>query len=286
MGGVNVKKLFSMFIIFTMVIPIFAASSFEFYGMMPTFIPNLTNYFTTFYSQEVGNLYLLETIGTGGAGGAIGFSNTSIDRQKVGFLNLMVGKTTYAVAIGANLNPFVPAAYFEYDTIRTIAPIFYDMQFTAGNYGLPAFGVTLDGRAQIELAEFSMYAQEHFKLIFGTALDTLANVDLSYKDLKGSLFFTDEVGNLYSFTGGWAFNKIGLSVDVGMGMNQMNGENIYSPVFGLSSAKSSMGSNWMVRYMMPSGTNTTPAFYLIYADEQNQFTFGYNMGAVYLSIEN
>ncbi len=233
----------------------------------------------TSYSQEIGNIYLLETLGTTGVGGAAGFITTNIDRQKIGFLNLMVGKTTYAVAIGFNTYPIVPAAYFEYDTMRTIAPIFYDLKFIAGNYGLPNFGITLDGRSQLEFASFSLYAQEHLWLIFEKDLDTLANVDLSYKDVKGSVFLTNEIGQLYFLTGGLMLNNIGVSLDTGIGFN-VGEEGL---AFGLSSARSSMGNSWMIRYMY---TGTGPSFYVIFVNQNDQLMFGYNMGTVYLSIEN
>lgn len=227
------------------------------------------------YSERIGNLYLLGIVGTTGMGGALGYIFTQANRQKVGFLNLIVGKSTYAVALGMNLTLNVPAAYFEYDTERSMLPVFYDFKFTAGNYGLPNFGITLDGKAYSTLMGASIYAEGHFKLIFQTEMGSIGLVDLSYKNMKGTLFFTDEVGPLFFSTAGMAIGPVAF--DLGVGYNGNLGLN-----FGLSSMKAGMNSGWWFRYMV---TDLGTSFLCNLNFEDSKLIFGYNRGAAYVSLE-
>lgn len=265
------RLLILIMIIFTGVY-IFADGSLKFFNYNGS-------QWTTSYSQQIGNILLLENIGTTSIGGAIGFSNTIIDRQKLGFLNLMVGKTNYSAAIGIDLNPLTPVGYFEYETMRTVAPVFYDLNMTLGNYTLPNFAVDLNGRTQFVFSNISLYAQTHFYLLFASDFQGMANIDLSYSPVKGSFLVTNEIGNLYFLTGGYEFKNLGLSVDLGAGLNS----NGWGPGIGLSSAQPSLGNSWTFR-IMPS--NNSVAFYTVFRDQNEKLTLGYNLGAVYFSFEN
>lgn len=266
------KKFVVIVLILGFAISVFADGSFK------TFIYQGPQWMTSF-SQKIGNIIFLETLGTTGWGGAVGFSNTTIDRQKVGFLNLMVGKTTYAAAIGIDINPLTPVGYFEYETMRTIAPVFYDLDLTLGNYGLPNFGVDFSGRTQFVFSNLSLYAQTHFYLVFTSDLQDMTNIEISYSPIKGSFLLTTEVGNLYFLTGGFEFKNLGFSLDLGAGFNA----NGIGPGIGISSAQQSLNNSWTVRFM-PSSSG--PAIYAIFTDQSEKLTVGYNMGAVYFSVEN
>ncbi len=255
----------------------FAISAFA-SGSFRTFIYHGPQW-TTSYSEKIGNFIFLETLGTTGWGGAVGFSNTAIDRQKVGFLNLMVGKTTYTAAIGLDINPLTPVGYFEYESMRTIAPIFYDLDLTLGNYGLPNFGVDFNGRTQFVFSNFSLYAQTHFYLVFTSDLQDMTDIEVGYSPIKASFLSTTEVGNLYFLTGGFEFKNLGFSVDLGAGFNA-NGVGLG---MGISSAQQSLENSWTVRFM-PS--NSGYAVYAIFTGQNERLTLGYNIGSVYLSIEN
>ncbi len=266
------KKFTVIFLILGFAMSVFASGSFK------TFIYQGPQWMTS-YSQKVGNLIFLETIGTTGWGGAIGFSNTTIDREKIGFLNLMVGKTTYSAAIGLDLIPLTPVGYFEYETMRTIAPIFYDVDLTLGNYGLPNFGVDFNGRTQFVFSNLSLYAQTHFYLVFTSDLQDMTDIEVGYTPFKSSFLLTTEVGNLYFLTGGFEFKNLGFSLDLGAGFNA-NGAGLG---IGISSAQQSLNNSWTVR-LMPSSSG--PAIYAIFTGQNERLAFGYNMGAVYLSVEN
>ncbi len=229
------------------------------------------------FSHKLGNLYLLGLLGTTGAGGAVGFTTTQTNREKVGFLNVITGQTSYTAALGVNLYQLVPAAYFEYETNRTMLPFFYDLKFVAGNYGLPNFGVTLNGREDLSIANISLYAQEHFKLIFQTSLESLGIIEGSYDNIKGNLLITDEVGTFYTATAGIPLGF--TSLDLGIGYN---GEEA-GMVFGLSIPKASMDSGWWIRYM-PTATSG-PALFLVWNGNKEEFTAGYSRGAVYISLD-
>lgn len=227
------------------------------------------------YSERIGNLYLLGIVGTTGMGGALGYIFTQVNRQKIGFLNPIVGKSTYAVALGMNLTLNVPAAYFEYDTESSLPPIFYDFKFTAGNYGLPNFGITLNGKAYSTLLGASIYAEGYFKLVFQTEMGSTGLVDLSYKNMKGTLFFTDEVGPLFFSTAGMAIGSVAF--DLGVGYNGNLGLD-----FGLSSMKVGMNNGWWFRYMV---TDIGTSFLCNLNFEDSKLIFGYNRGAAYVSLE-
>ncbi|HEU24793.1 MAG: hypothetical protein C0176_03640 [Mesoaciditoga sp.] len=234
---------------------------------------------TTSYSQEMGNVIFLESIGTTGVFGAVGFSKTFIDRQKVGFIDLMVGKTKYVAALGFDLSPLEPVGYFQYETMRTMAPIFYDLNLELGNYALGNFGVDLTGRTQFVFSNFSFYAQTHFYLVFQSDFQGMANIDLSYNPLKMSFLTTNEIGNLYFLTGGLELRNLGVSLDAGASYNEKG----FAPAIGLSSSSSTMGSNW---FLKASFSQYGPSLYTIFVNGENELTFGYNQGAVYLSVEN
>ncbi len=236
------------------------------------------------YSEKIGHLYLLGIVGTTGLGGALGYIATYPYRRKVGFLNPVVGENTYAVALGVNLNPTgpTPAAYFEYDTKHIMLPIFYKFKFTAGNYGLPNFGINLRGKAYTTLASVSVYTEEHFRLVFGSEMDTIGFVNLSFKNLKGDLFFTNEVGSLFLSSVGITVGPVALNV--GAGYNGDIGFN-----FGISSAKANMSGGWWLRYVRTSAGGMA-LFYDLNL-ENSQFIFGYNKkpglgAAVYVSVEH
>ncbi len=266
------KRFAVIILILGFTISVFADGSFR------TFIYQGPQWVTS-YSQKIGNILLLETLGTTGVGGAIGFSNTTIDRQQVGFLNLMVGKTTYSAAIGIDISPLTPVGYFEYETMRTIAPIFYDLDLTLGNYGLPNFGVDFNGRTQFVFSNLSLYAQTHFYLVFTSDLQDMTDIEIGYSPIKGSFLSTTEVGNLYFLTGGFEFKNLGFSIDLGAGFNA----NGIGPGIGISAAQQSLENSWTIRFM-PS--NSGPAVYAIFTSQSGRLTVGYNMGSVYLSVED
>lgn len=266
------KKLLVLVIIVVVGVYIFADGSLKFFNYNGS-------QWTTSYSQQIGNVLLLENIGTTSIGGAIGFSNTIINRERMGFLDLMVGKTSYSAAIGFTINPLTPVGYFEYETMRTIAPVFYDLNMTLGNYTLSNFAIDLNGRTQFVFSNISLYAQTHFYLLFSSDFQGMADVDLSYYPVKGSFLVTNEIGNLYFLTGGYEFRNLGLSVDLGAGFNS----NGVAPGIGFSSAQPSLDNSWTFR-IMPS--NGGVAFYTAFRDQNEKLTLGYNLGAVYLSFEN
>lgn len=265
-------KRFFFILIFTATgVSVFASNSLKIFSYFGT-------QWTTSYSQEIGDVIFLETIGTTGGGGAIGLSKTFIDRQKVGFLDLMVGKTKYVVAAGLNLSPLFPIGYFQYETMRTMAPIFYDLNLVLGNYALPNFGVDLSGKTQFVFSNFSLYAQTHFYLVFQSDLQLMSNVDISYDPLKISFLSTNEVGNLYFLMGGFELKNLGISIDAGAGFN-----NAPAISMGISSSSSSIGNNWFVKAMF---AQSGISFYTLFSNNENKFILGYNQGAIYLSVEN
>ncbi len=230
---------------------------------------------TSQYSLKLGKVYLLGLIGTSGVGVAAGYIITQESRQRIGFFNPIAIKSTYAMALGMNLMSKVPAAYFEYDTERILAPIFYGFKFTAGNYGLANFGITMDGKGYATLLGISAYAQGHYELIFQKYEENLGLFDLSYKSVKGTFIFTDEVGPLLLSTFGLAVG--GTSFDVGLGYNKDLGL-----CFGLSSMKSDMGNGWWIRYVKTDlGTSILCDLNL----QNSELVFGYNRGAAYVSFE-
>ncbi len=228
------------------------------------------------YSERIGNLYLFGIVGTTGTGGALGYTFTQVHRKKVGFFNPIVGKSTYAIALGVNLGLNIsPAAYFEYDTERNMLPLFYDFRFTAGNFGLQNFGINLEGKAYSTLMRASIYAEGHFRLVFQKDMGTVGLLDLSYKNMKGTLFFTDEVGSLYFLNAGMGIGPV--AIDAGIGYNGKPGLN-----FGLSSMKSNLSSGWWFRYIV---TNLGSSFLCNLNFKDSELFFGYNRGALYVSLE-
>ncbi|BBJ28861.1 hypothetical protein [Athalassotoga saccharophila] len=266
------KKFIVILIVGLTGVTIFASNAFKIFPFFGT-------QWTTSYSQEIGNLVFLESVGTTGVFGAVGFSKTFIDRQRVGFIDLMVGKTKYVAALGFDLNPIEPVGYFQYETMRTMAPIFYDLNLELGNYALGNFGVDMTGTTQFVFSNLSLYAQTHFYLVFQSDFQGMANLDLSYNPWKASFLTTNEVGNLYFLTGGFEIKKLGISLDAGTAYNEKG----FAPAIGLSSSSATMGNNWFLR---ASFSQYGPAIYTIFMDGENQLTFGYNQGAVYLSVEN
>ena len=235
----------------------------------------LNTRWTSRYSAKLGKVYLLGVIGTSGVGVAAGYIITQESRQKIGFFNPIVTKSTYAVALGVNLTLNVPSAYFEYNTERVLAPFFYRFKFTAGNYGLPNFGITMDGKGYSTLLGISTYVRGHYELIFQRYEEHLGLFDLSYKNMKGTFIFTDEVGPLRLSTFGLAIGS--ASFDVGLGYNGNLGL-----AFGLSSMESDMDGGWWIRYIKTDlGTSILCDLNL----EDSELTFGYNRGAAYVSLE-
>lgn len=227
------------------------------------------------YSAKFGKVYLLGVIGTSGIGVATGYIINQESRQKIGFFNPIVTKSTYAVALGMNLTLNVLSAYFEYDNERILAPIFYRFKFTAGNYGLPNFGITMDGEEYSTLLGVSTYARGHCKLIFQEYEENFGLFDLSYKNMKGTFVFTDEVGPLLLSTLGLAIGPV--SFDVGLGYNENLGLS-----FGLSSMKSDMNNGWWIRYTKTDlGASILGDLNL----GDSELIFGYNRGAAYVSFE-
>jgi hypothetical protein len=230
---------------------------------------------SSMYSERWGNLYFLGIIGTSGLGIAGGYILEIPIREKVGIFNAMVGKSTYAIALGMNLTQNVPAAYFKYELTHTIAPFIYDVQLTAGNYGLPNFGVILESRSYLTALGISLYAREHTKLVFQTYMENYGLLDASFKNVKGTFIFTDEVAPVISSTVGMSLGPV--SFDVGLGYNGDLGLN-----FGLSSAKSDMNGGWWIRYMNNDFGST---LLIDFHGEDTELIAGYNRGAVYVSLE-
>ncbi len=266
------KKIMMVLIFGLIGVTIFASNAFKIFPFSGT-------QWTTSYSQEIGNFVFLESVGTTGLFGAVGFSKTFIDRQRVGFIDLMVGKTKYVAALGFDLSPLEPVGYFQYETMRTMAPVFYDLNLELGNYALGNFGMDLTGRTQFVFSNFSFYAQTHFYLVFQSDFQGMANIDLSYNPWKTSFLTTNEVGNLYFLTGGLEFKNLGISLDAGVAYNEKG----FAPAIGLSSSSSTMGNNWFVRASL---SQYGPSIYTIFVNGEEQLNFGYNQGAVYLSLEN
>ena len=230
------------------------------------------------YSKKWGNLYFMGIIGTTGVGVAGGYITEIPIRKKVGFLNPVVGKSAYAIALGMNFNKNAPtvAAYFKYELTHLIAPFIYDVQLTAGNYGLPNFGVELNGRSYLTFLNVSLYAKEHMELVFQTYMENFGLLDASFEKLKGTFAFTDEIGPFISSTLGMSVWR-NLSLDVGLGYNGNVGLN-----FGLSSLKSDMNGGWWLRFMSNA---LGPTFLLDLHLEDAELIAGYSRGAVYVSLE-
>ncbi len=261
------KKLIVLFIVLSLVTTFTLAST--------HFLLNNLDWSST-YSQKWGNVYFMAIIGTSGFGVAGGYISETPIREKIGFLNPIVGKSTYAIALGMNLLKNVPAAYFKYELTHTLAPFMYNIKFVAGNYGLPNFGIAFNGKAYLTLLNFSLYAREHSKLVFQTQMENFGLLDASFKKVKSSFLFTDELG------GPVIFSSVGLpvkfaSLDLGIGYNDKIGID-----FGLSSVKNDMNGGWMIRYMKNALGST---FLLNFHQENTEITFGYNRGAVYVSLE-
>ncbi len=230
---------------------------------------------SSMYSKKWGNLYFMGVIGNSGVGIAGGYITEIPIREKVGFLNPMVGKSTYIIALGMNLTQNVPAAYFKYELTHTLAPLIYDIQFMAGNYGLPNFGVRFEEESYLTLSSVSIYTREHSKLVFQTYMENFGLIDASFKNMKGTFIFTDEVGSVLSSTFGLGIGPV--SFDVGLGYNGNPGLN-----FGISSAKSDMNGGWWLRFM---SNDFGPTLLADLHFDNTELMAGYNRGAVYVSLE-
>ncbi len=263
------KKL-AFFIVFSLlVVSAMASVSFTFMntGMNPGW--------SALYSQKYGNIYLMGIMGTSGFGVAAGYVMSFPIRQRMGFLNPVVGTSTYALALGMNLTQNVPAAYFRYELTHSFAPFIYDFKFTAGNYGLPNFGVGVDTKLYITLLDFSMYVREHSKLIFQTYMENFGLVSAALKNWRGGLIFTDELGPTLLSTVGWSTKW--ATVNAGIGYNGKLGF-----ALGISSPKFDVNGGWWVRYLK-SGDGSTFLCEILLPDME--LTAGYNRGAVYVSFE-
>ncbi len=259
-------KKITFFVIFSIIaLSAMASVSFEFTN---------TNW-SAFYSQRWGNVYFMEIMGTSGFGVAAGYVMSFPVRKKIGFLNPITGRSTYAIALGMNLTQNVPAAYFQYDLSHYFAPFIYDFKFTAGNYGLPNFGVGMDLKFYMTLLNFSLYIREHSKLVFQTYMENFGLLDMGFDNWRGNLLFTDEVGPTLTSTIGWSTKWATLSA--GMGYNGKLGF-----ALGVSSPRLSASGGWWIRYL---NGGDGPALLGEFIFPNMELTAGYSRGAVYVALE-